>query len=358
MTTPTDLFADRHISLTDSERAKMLADLGYESAAALLEAAVPKGIQMDGPLVLPAALTETEALARLRGIADQNSVATSLIGMGWNDCITPPVIRRNMIENPAWYTAYTPYQPEISQGRLEMLLVFQTMVADLTGCELANASMLDEATAAAEAMTLLRRAGRSQSTGFFVDADCHPQTIAVVQTRAEPLGIDITVGDPISDLDASTVFGALLAQPGTSGRLIDVEPVIAALHDAGALAAVTTDLLACTLITPPGELGADVVVGLGSAIRCPHGFRRTPRRLHRHPREDGPFVARSSRRRVDRQRRQAGVPLGAADQGAAHPPREGDLEHLHRAGAAGQRGRRLRLLARPRRPHPDRPADP
>ncbi len=272
MTTPTDVFADRHISLTDSERAKMLADLGYESAAALLEAAVPEGIQMDGPLVLPAALTETEALARLRGIADQNSVATSLIGMGWNDCITPPVIRRNMIESPAWYTAYTPYQPEISQGRLEMLLVFQTMVADLTGCDLANASMLDEATAAAEAMTLLRRAGKSKSSGFFVDADCHPQTIAVVQTRAEPLSIDVTVGDPTTDLDPSLVFGALLAQPGSSGRLIDVAPIIDALHEAGALAAVTTDLLACTLLTPPGELGADVVVGSAQRFGVPMGF--------------------------------------------------------------------------------------
>lgn len=271
-TTPTDVFADRHISLTEPERAKMLADLGYSSASDLLEAAVPDGIQMSSLLQLPAAMTETEALAALRAIADKNTVATSLIGTGWNDCITPPVIRRNMIENPAWYTAYTPYQPEISQGRLEMLLVFQTMVADLTGCDLANASMLDEATAAAEAMTLLRRAGRSKSNGFFVDADCHPQTIAVTQTRAEPLGIELTIGDPTVDLDPSSVFGALLAQPGSSGRLINVGPIIEALHDAGALAAVTTDLLACTLITPPGELGADVVVGSAQRFGVPMGF--------------------------------------------------------------------------------------
>jgi len=271
-TMPTDLFADRHISLTNEDRAKMLADLGYSSASDLLEAAVPEGIQMSGPLQVPDAMTETEALAALRAIADKNTVATSLIGTGWNDCITPPVIRRNMIESPAWYTAYTPYQPEISQGRLEMLLVFQTMVADLTGCDLANASMLDESTAAAEAMTLLRRAGKSKSNGFFVDADCHPQTIAVVQTRAEPLGIDVTVGDPSIDLEASAVFGALLAQPGSSGRLVDVEPIITALHEAGALAAVTTDLLACTLITPPGELGADVVVGSAQRFGVPMGF--------------------------------------------------------------------------------------
>ena len=270
--TPTDRFADRHISLTDSDRAKMVADLGYASASDLLEAAVPESIQVDGLLQLPAALTETEALAKLRSIAEKNTVATSLIGMGWNDCITPPVIRRNMIENPAWYTAYTPYQPEISQGRLEMLLVFQTMVADLTGCDLANASMLDEATAAAEAMTLLRRAGKNTNTGFFVDADCHPQTIAVVVTRAEPLGIEVTVGDPTTDLDPASVFGALLAQPGSSGRLIDVGPIITALHDADALAAVTTDLLACTLITPPGELGADVVVGSAQRLGVPMGF--------------------------------------------------------------------------------------
>ncbi len=269
---PTDVFADRHISLTDDSRAKMLAGLGYESASDLLEAAVPQQIHIDGLLQLPAALTEAEALAHLRSIAEKNEVFTSLIGMGWNDCVTPPVIRRNMIENPAWYTSYTPYQPEISQGRLEMLLVFQTMIADLTGCEIANASMLDEATAAAEAMTLLRRAGRSKHSRFFVDADCHPQTIAVVQTRAEPLGIDVAIGDPSVDLDAATVFGALLAQPGSSGRLLDVEPIISSLHAAEALAAVTTDLLACTLITPAGELGADVVVGSAQRFGVPMGF--------------------------------------------------------------------------------------
>ncbi len=268
----TDEFAARHISLTDDERAKMLATLGQPSAAALLERAVPEIIQTGEPLDLPAPLTEADALAELRAIADRNEVAVSLLGMGWNDVITPAVIRRNMVENPAWYTAYTPYQPEISQGRLEMLLVFQTMVADLTGCDLANASMLDEATAAAEAMTLLRRAGRSKNEGFFVDADCHPQTIAVVQTRAEPLGIELTVGDPSTDLDPSTVFGALLAQPGSSGRLLDLAPIIDAVHEAGALVAVTTDLFACCLLTPPGELGADVVVGSAQRFGVPMGF--------------------------------------------------------------------------------------
>ncbi len=268
----TGAFADRHVSLTGPEQAKMLADLGYPSASELVETAVPDSILMDRALTLPEALSETDALAELRALADTNTVATSMIGMGWHDCITPAVIRRNMIENPAWYTSYTPYQPEISQGRLEMLTVFQTMVADLTGCEVANASLLDEATAAAEAMTLLRRLDRTKRPGFFVDAECHPQTIAVVTTRAEPLGIEVTVGDPATDLDPESIYGALVAQPGSTGRLIDVAPIVEACHAAGAKVAVTTDLFACTLVTPPGELGADVVVGSAQRFGVPMGF--------------------------------------------------------------------------------------
>ncbi|MEL7156276.1 MAG: glycine dehydrogenase (aminomethyl-transferring), partial [Actinomycetota bacterium] len=183
----TDAFADRHIGLNRQDEAKMLAALGYESAAALVAEAVPDTIHRTDRLAVPEAMTEAEALAALRTHAEANTVATSLIGMGWYDTITPAVIRRNLVENPAWYTAYTPYQPEISQGRLEMLLTFQTMVADLTGCEMANASMLDEATAAAEAMTMVRRMAKSDRNGFFVDEGCHPQTIAVVTTRAVPL---------------------------------------------------------------------------------------------------------------------------------------------------------------------------
>ncbi len=267
-----DRFVDRHIGLSSDDMGKMLADLGYTSASSLLERAVPDSIH-DAELRLPAAMTEHQALNRLRELANQNEVHRSLLGMGWNDCITPPVIRRNMVENPAWYTSYTPYQPEISQGRLEMLLTFQTMVADLTGCEIANASMLDEATAAAEAMTMLRRVGRSKRTGFFVDADCHPQTIAVVTTRAEPLGIELTVGDPERLADrADDYFGVLLAQPGSTGRLRDLGPIIEAVHGAEALVAVTTDLLACCLITPPGELGADIVVGSAQRFGVPMGF--------------------------------------------------------------------------------------
>jgi len=267
-------FADRHIGLTADDHGKMLADLGYATASDLLERAVPRSIH-DAALALPPALSEQEALAHLRALADRNQVCRSLLGMGWNDCITPPVIRRNMIENPAWYTSYTPYQPEISQGRLEMLLTFQTMVADLTGCEIANASMLDEATAAAEAMTMLRRVGRSAGSTFFVDAECHPQTIAVVATRAEPLGIELTVDDPASLLDADEAgryFGVLLAQPGTTGALRDLAPIIDSVHGAGSLVAVTTDLLACCLITPPGALGADIVVGSAQRFGVPLGF--------------------------------------------------------------------------------------
>ncbi len=265
-------FADRHIGLTDDDRHKMLADMGYASADELLRAAVPAEIQLDQRLDMPDALTETEALARLRELADRNDVFTSMIGQGWNDTITPAVIRRNMIENPAWYTSYTPYQPEISQGRLEMLLVFQTMISDLTGCELANASLLDESTAAAEAMTMLRRIDRTGRSSFFVDADCHPQTIAVCATRARPLGIDLVIGDPGSDLVPGDVYGALIAQPGSSGRLVGLDSIVGGIHDAGGTVAVTTDLFYCTVATPPGELGADVVVGSAQRFGVPMGY--------------------------------------------------------------------------------------
>ncbi len=270
-----DNFARRHIGLDDHDRTKMLAELGYSTASELLETAVPDSIVDSSLLDIPAALTEQEALKRLADIASQNKVFTSLIGTGWNDCITPAVIRRNMVENPAWYTSYTPYQPEISQGRLEMLLMFQTMVADLVGCEVANASMLDEATAAAEAMTMLRRIDKSERDKFFVDQDCHPQTIGVIETRANPLGIELVIGDPQTELVNDAIdqfYGAILAQPGSSGTVTDLGPLIERLHQANSLVAVTTDLLACTLITPPGELGADIVVGSAQRFGVPLGF--------------------------------------------------------------------------------------
>ena len=273
--THTHAFAHRHIGISPAEQAKMLGMLGYDSASALLGSAVPDSIQLNEPLDVAGPLTEHEALAAIRAIADKNQVFTSLIGSGWNNCITPPVIRRNMIENPAWYTSYTPYQPEISQGRLEMLLTFQTMVADIVGCEIANASLLDDATAAAEAMTMLRRIGRSKNSTMFVDENCHPQTIDVVNTRAEPLGIELIIGpaQSVSEPEISErLFGALLAYPGSTGEVVDIKPLIEAVHEAGALVAVNADLLACCALTPPGEMGADIVVGSAQRFGVPLGF--------------------------------------------------------------------------------------
>jgi glycine dehydrogenase len=249
----------------------MLAVLGVATIDDLIEQAVPKSIRSDRPLELPDARSEPEVLDVLRTLASRNDVVTSLIGAGYSGTHTPGVILRNVLEAPAWYTAYTPYQPEISQGRLEALLNFQTMVADLTGMGIANSSMLDESTAAAEAMTLIRRSTKHAATAFFVDAETHPQTVAVVSTRAEPLGIEVVVGD-IAELDPTAVFGALLQHPGTSGVLRDLSPTIAAVHDAGGLVAVATDLLACTVLTPPGEQGADVVVGSSQRFGVPMGY--------------------------------------------------------------------------------------
>jgi glycine dehydrogenase len=268
---PAATFADRHLGPRPEDVEAMLATLGVATLEELIEQAVPKSIRADQPLSLPDARSEPEVLATLRRLAGRNQVITSLIGTGYSGTHTPGVILRNVLENPAWYTAYTPYQPEISQGRLEALLNFQTMVSDLTGTDIANASMLDESTAAAEAMTLIRRSTKHASRTFFVDAETHPQTIAVVATRAKPIGIDIVVGD-VTELDPSAAFGALLQHPGTSGVVRDLSPTIAAVHDAGGLVAVATDLLACVVLTPPGEQGADVVVGSSQRFGVPMGF--------------------------------------------------------------------------------------
>src|SRR5580765_1053928 len=235
-------FADRHIGPSASEQAAMLAELGYESLEALVDAAVPDAIREREPLALGEGVSETEALAQLRDMGGRNEVFTSLIGLGYHDTITPPVILRNVLENPAWYTAYTPYQPEISQGRLEALTNFQTMVTDLTDMEIANASMLDEATAAAEAMALLHRVNGKQGNVCAVDADCLPQTIEVVYTRAEALGIEIEVVDPAAYAGADC-FGMLLQYPGASGRVRDDRALIEAAHARGSLVAVAADLL-------------------------------------------------------------------------------------------------------------------
>jgi len=267
-----DDFQRRHIGPDAADQAAMLAALGLDSLDALIEAVVPPAIRAVEPLALGAPRTETEVLAALRAIAARNQVFRSYIGMGYADCHTPPVILRNILENPAWYTAYTPYQPEISQGRLEALLNFQTMIADLTGLEIANASMLDEGTAAAEAMAFCRRVSKSAGTKFFVASDCHPQTIEVVRTRAEPLRIDIVTGDPEVDFEPRECFGILLQYPASSGALRDPSAVIARAHAHGALAAVAADLLALTLLKPPGELAADVAVGSAQRFGVPMGY--------------------------------------------------------------------------------------
>jgi glycine dehydrogenase len=265
-------FADRHIGPSDSDVDHMLRTIGLSSVDELLDQAVPASIRDDKPLDLDDALSEPEVIARLRALAARNRVSTSLIGQGYYGTHVPGVILRNVLENPAWYTAYTPYQPEISQGRLEALLTFQTMVCDLTGMEIAGASMLDEATAAAEGMTLARRSSRHPGNVFFVDAECHPQTIAVVATRAEPLGLEVVVGDPAADLSPADAFGVLLQHPGTSGVVRDLRPVVDSVHEAGGLVVVATDLLACTVLVPPGELGADVAVGSSQRFGVPMGF--------------------------------------------------------------------------------------
>jgi glycine dehydrogenase len=264
-------FADRHIGPSEDEQAKMLAVVGYGSLDELVDDAVPEVIRATEGLRLDAALSEAQVLTALRGHAANNRVMTSMIGLGYYDTFTPPVILRNVLENPAWYTAYTPYQPEISQGRLEALLNFQTMVSDLAALPLSNASLLDEGTAAAEAMMLARRSTRTPGA-FLVDADCFPQTIAVVQTRAEPLGIDVVVADTSGGLPDGEFFGVLLQYPGASGAVRDLIPVIDAAHQRGALVSVAADLLALTLLKAPGELGADIAVGTTQRFGVPMGF--------------------------------------------------------------------------------------
>ncbi|HEX6469300.1 MAG TPA: aminomethyl-transferring glycine dehydrogenase [Streptosporangiaceae bacterium] len=265
-------FADRHIGPSADELARMLDTVGYASTDALIDAAVPAAIRMDRPLDLPPARGEPAALARLRELAAGNQVRTSMIGLGYYGTITPGVIMRNVLENPGWYTAYTPYQPEISQGRLEALLNFQTMVSDLTGLAVAGASMLDEATAAAEAMALAHRVGTGAGT-FLVDADVLPQTIAVVRTRALPLGLDVVVADLRRDgLPDGDFFGVLVQYPGASGAVGDLAPIVAAAHERGAQAVVAADLLALTLLRPPGDFGADIAVGSAQRFGVPYGF--------------------------------------------------------------------------------------
>ncbi|MCC0805163.1 aminomethyl-transferring glycine dehydrogenase [Methylobacterium sp. W2] len=269
---PYDFANRRHIGPTAGEIEAMLAVVGAPSLHGLVDETLPADIRQAERIDFGVSLTERRVLEHMRGIADKNRLLVSLIGQGYHGTTMPPVIQRNIFENPAWYTAYSPYQPEISQGRLEALLNFQTLVCDLTGLDIANASLLDEATAAAEAMGMASRIAGNGKSAFFVDSDCLPQTIAVLKTRAAPLGWEIVVGDPATDLDPAQVFGAILQYPGTCGAIHDFSEVIARLHEAGAVAVMAADPLALTLLKPPGEMGADIAIGSMQRYGVPMGY--------------------------------------------------------------------------------------
>ncbi len=350
-------FVDRHIGPGPQDRAAMLSALGFDSLDALMDAAVPGGIRAADGLGLPVAATEQQAARELREVADRNAPREPMIGLGYYGTVTPPVVRRNVLEDPSWYTAYTPYQPEISQGRLEALLNFQTLVGDLTGLPTANASLLDEGTAAAEAMTLVRRGNKKATGPFVLDANAFPQTIAVVETRARAMGIEVVVADltdGLPALDGVDPCGVLVQYPGSDGAILDPRPVIEAVHERGGMAVVAADLLALTLLESPGAMGADVVVGSSQRFGVPlfyggphAGYMSVRAGLERHL--PGRLVGVS----VDAEGR-PGVPAGPADPRAAHPPGQGDLEHLHRPGAAGRGGLDVRRLPRPGRAADDR----
>ncbi|MGL6337628.1 MAG: glycine dehydrogenase, partial [Waterburya sp.] len=265
-------FDTRHIGVNQQQIDRMLQVLGVDSLDELINQTVPTAIRLNNPLQLPEAQTESEALARLKAIASQNQVYRSFIGMGYYNCTTPAVILRNILENPGWYTAYTPYQAEIAQGRLEALLNFQTMIVDLTGLEIANSSLLDEGTAAAEAMSMSYGVSKTKANAFFVDAGCHSQTIEVIKTRALPLGIEVIIAD-YTQFDFSTpIFGALLQYPATDGTIHDYRSFIEKVHQAKALATVAADILSLALLTPPGEFGADIAVGSTQRFGVPLGY--------------------------------------------------------------------------------------
>ncbi|HAR54442.1 MAG TPA: aminomethyl-transferring glycine dehydrogenase subunit GcvPA, partial [Roseovarius nubinhibens] len=268
---PYDFANRRHIGPSPEEMQEMLQVVGAGDLDDLIDQTVPKSIRQEVPLNFGKPKSERELMHFMRLTASKNKVMVNMIGQGYYGTVTPPAIQRNILENPAWYTAYTPYQPEISQGRLEALLNFQTMISDLTGLEVANASLLDEATACAEAMTMAQRVSKSKAKAFFVDRDCHPQNIAVIQTRAEPLGIEVIVGNP-DKMEASEVFGAIFQYPGTYGHVRDFTDHIAALHEHKAIAVMSADPLALTLLKEPGEMGADIAVGSTQRFGVPMGY--------------------------------------------------------------------------------------
>src|SRR6056297_3625360 len=331
---PYDFANRRHIGPSPAEMAEMFEVLAVDSLDQLIDETVPKSIRQEAPLDFGKPKSESELLHHMWQTASKNKVLTSLIGQGYHSTVTPPAIQRNIFENPAWYTAYTPYQPEISQGRLEALLNFQTMVSDLTGLEISNASLLDEATAAAEAMTMAQRVAKSKARAFFIDENCHPQNIAVMQTRAAPLDIEVIVGAP-EQLEADKVFGAIFQYPGTHGHLRDFSAEIAALHEHKGIGIVIADPLALTLLKEPGAMGADIAVGSTQRFGVPIGYGG-PHAAYMACADARP--AGPPRRRFGRCARQQGVSPRAPDPRAAHPPREGDLERLHRPGASRRHG--------------------
>ena len=327
-------FVCRHIGPGDEQIASMLELLGCGSLDDLVNKAVPETIISSTALDLPPAKSERETITYLRRMRERNQIFVSMIGMGYSGTVLPAVIKRNVLENPGWYTAYTPYQAEVSQGRLEALLNFQQMIIDLTGMDLANASLLDEATAAAEAMTMSRRISKSKSNMYFVSDDCHPQTIAVVKTRARSIGYEIVVGDVTTDLEHREVFGALVQYPGSGGDLCDLKTIVEHAHARKVLVTVAADILSLVLLKPPGELGADIVIGSAQRFGVPMGY-------------GGPHAAffatrdefkRSTPGRIiwcfQRRHGKDGATHGAADTRATHSTREGHLKHLHRAGSA------------------------
>src|SRR5256714_7014411 len=313
----------RHIGPNAKDVVEMLEALGKGSLDALIDATVPRDIRLGRALDLPPGRSEYGLLHELRQIAAKNRICRSYLGMGYSDTVTPPVIQRNVLENPGWYTQYTPYQPEISQGRLEALLNYQTMVIDLTGLPVANASLLDEGTAAAEAMALVHAVKGGDAKAFFVASDCPPQPIEVVRTRAEPLGWRVVVGDPDSFDFKTSVFGALVQYPSTDGRVRDLRAFIERVHRQGALAVVAADLLSLCLLTPPGELGADVAVGSSQRLGVPLGYGGAPAAFFPLPRGGAPPTPGGGNRGSPGAPRPPGRRPGRAAPARAPPPRQG-----------------------------------
>jgi glycine dehydrogenase len=332
-------FVARHVGPDSDAITRMLASVGQPTLDGLIDRAVPAAIRTTRPLDLPAPVTEAEVTAELRALAAHNQPAIAMIGDGYHRTFTPPVVRRNVLESPSWYTAYTPYQPEISQGRLEAIITFQTMVSDLTGLPVANASLLDEATAVAEAVTLMRRAGRSPSPRVVVDAEVLPQTLAVLRTRCAPLGIEIDVADLTDGLPAGDLFGLVLQAPGRSGVVRDLAQVAADAHERGAMVTVSADLLALTVLTPPGAWGADVAVGSSQRFGVPLFA-------------GGPHAAFMAVREASSARSRAGS-SGSAWTPTEHPPTASPCRPASSTSAAR---RRRRTSARRRSSWPWSPA--